>query len=238
MGGLLLAVAAGALTTLSPCVLPVLPFVVFAALDQHRYGPLALAAGMTLTFTSIGLVVFGAGSAFSASGDAVRVFAAAAMVLFGALLASSALHERFAVAGAPLAALFNRALERVSPKGLSGQLGLGALLGAVWSPCSGPTLGAAVTLAASSATLPRAGAIMLLFGAGASLPLLALAYGSRQALKSRRETFLKMERAARPALGVILVAAGLLVLLGLDRAVEQAFVERMPDWLVSLTTRY
>ena len=79
---------------------------------------------------------------------------------------------------------------------------------------------------------------MLFFGIGASLPLLALAYGSRQALNVRRDMFRKFERAARPALGVILVGIGLLVLLGFDRALEAALVSRMPDWLVSLTTRY
>jgi cytochrome c-type biogenesis protein len=238
MGELFLGTAAGALTTLSPCVLPVLPFVVLAALDQHRFGPLALAAGMTVTFAAIGLAVFATGWALGYPGDSIRAIAAALMALFGALLLSAALHERFAAAGAPLTAFFNRTLERISPRGLQGQFGLGALLGAVWSPCSGPTLGAAVTLAASTATLAQAGGIMLLFGMGASLPLLALAYGSRQTLKARRDGFLKIERAARPALGVILIGTGLLVFFGFDRALEQALVSRMPDWLVSLTTRY
>jgi len=238
LGELLLGGAAGALTTLNPCVLPVLPFVVLAALDQHRFGPLALAAGMSATFAGIGLVVFGAGSAFGISGDAIRATAAALMTLFGALMLFAFLGERFASASAPLTVLFNRALERVSPKGLAGQFGLGALLGAVWSPCSGPTLGAAVTLAAGTATAARAGAIMLVFAAGASVPLLALAYGSREALKTRRELFARIARAARPALGAILLAAGLLVLTGLDRSVEGAFVAHMPDWLVAITTRY
>jgi cytochrome c biogenesis protein CcdA len=238
VGELLLGGAAGALTTLNPCVLPVLPFVVLAALDRHRFGPLALAAGMSATFAGVGLVVFGAGWASGVPGDAIRTVAAAIMALFGVLLLSAALGQRFAAAGAPISALFDRALERFAPQGLAGQFGLGALLGAVWSPCSGPTLGAAVTLAAGTATAARAGAIMLAFGAGASVPLLALAYGSREALKTRRELFARIARAARPALGTVLLAAGLLVLTGLDRSLEGAFVAHMPDWLVSLTTRY
>ena len=236
MGELLLGAAAGALTTLNPCVLPVLPFVVLAALDQHRYGPLALAAGMSATFAGIGLLVFGAGSALS--GDAIRATAAALMTLFGAVMLFAFLGERFASASAPLTAYFNRALERISPKGLAGQFGLGALLGAVWSPCSGPTLGAAVTLAAGTATAARAGAIMLVFAAGASVPLLALAYGSREALKTRRELFARIGRAARPVLGAVLLAAGVLVLTGVDRNFERAVVAHMPEWLVAITTRY
>jgi len=71
-----------------------------------------------------------------------------------------------------------------------------------------------------------------------AVPLLALAYGSREALKTRREFFARIARAARPALGAILLAAGLLVLTGFDRSVEGAFVAHMPEWLVSITTRY
>src|SRR5262249_3918629 len=156
---------------------------------------------MSATFAGIGLLVFGAGSAFGISGDAIRATAAALMTLFGALMLFAFLGERFASAGAPLTAYFNRALERVSPKGLAGQFGLGAVRGAVGSPCSGPTRGPAVPLAAGTAPAARGGAIMLVFGAGASVPLLALAYGSREALKPRRELFARIGRAARPALG-------------------------------------
>lgn len=238
MGVLLLGTLAGALTTLSPCVLPILPFVVLGALDRHRFGPLALAAGLIAAFTGVGLLVAGAGWALDISADSIRLISAAMLALFGAFLLSTALAERLSTLSTPVTGMLNRALERFSPTGIRGQFALGALLGAVWSPCSGPTLGAAVTLAAGGNSPAEAAAVMLFFGAGASLPLLAVAYGSRQTLKARRELFSKIERAARPALGVVLVAAGLLVLVGLDRTLEAAFVNIMPDWLVTLTTRF
>jgi len=238
MGVLLLGTLAGALTTLSPCVLPILPFVVLGALDHHRFGPLALAAGLTVTFAAVGLLVSGAGWAFDISADAIRLTSAAMMALFGTLLLSSVLAGRFGALGAPVTGMFNRLLERFSPTDLGGQFALGALLGAVWSPCSGPTLGAAVTLAASANSMAKAATVMLFFGVGASLPLLAVAYGSRQALRTRRELFAKIERKTRPTLGAVLIAAGLAVLLGWDRTLEAAFVNVMPDWLVTLTTRF
>lgn len=238
MGALLLGTLAGALTTLSPCVLPILPFVVLGALDKHRFGPLALAGGLIVAFTGIGLLVYGAGWAFDISADWIRLVSAAMLAMFGAFLVSATLKERFSAMGAPVSGLLNGALERFSPTGIAGQFAFGALLGAVWSPCSGPTLGAAVTLAASGNSPAKAAAIMLFFGAGASLPLLAVAYGSRQTLRVRRELFAKIERRTRPALGGVLIAAGLLVLLGLDRALEAAFANLMPNWLVTLTTRF
>lgn len=238
MGVLLLGTLAGALTTLSPCVLPILPFVVLGALDRHRFGPVALAAGLTVAFTGVGLLVAAVGWTFDFSTDSIRPVSAAMLALFGAFLLSTTLTERFSTFGAPVTGVLNQALERFSPTGIRGQFALGALLGAVWSPCSGPTLGAAVTLAASGNSPAKAAAIMLFFGAGASLPLLAVAYGSRQTLRTRRELFSRIERTARPALGVVLIAAGLLVLVGLDRTLEAAFVNIMPNWLVTLTTRF
>lgn len=238
MGALFLGTLAGALTTLSPCVLPILPFVVLGALDRHRFGPVALAAGLIVAFAGFGMLVYGAGSAFDISADSIRLASAAMLVLFGGFLLSTALAERVSALGAPVTGLLNRTLERFSPTGVGGQFALGALLGAVWSPCSGPTLGAAVTLAASGNSPAKAAAIMLFFGVGASLPLLAVAYGSRQTLRARRELFAKIERRTRPALGGVLIAAGLLVLLGLDRVLEAAFVKVMPNWLVTLTTLY
>lgn len=132
----------------------------------------------------------------------------------------------------------NGVLTRFTPHGLRGQFLLGALLGVAWVPCSGPTLGAAVTLAADGHTAPKAALVMLAFGLGACLPLLALAYGSRHALKARRSALAAFGRMANPALGAVLAVMGLLILLGFDRSLEAALVSRMPDWLLALTTRY
>jgi len=238
MGSLLLGLLAGALTTLSPCVLPILPIVLFGALDQHRLGPLAFAGGLVTTFTALGIVLSGAGLALDVSNDAVRATAAGLMALFGVVLLSAVLQQRFAALGAPLTDGFNRVLEKFTPKGLGGQFALGALLGAVWTPCSGPTLGTAVTLAANSQTAAKAGAILLFFAIGACIPLMAIAYGSRQGLRSRRDLMLRLGRGAKPMLGAVMLLAGLAVILGLDKSIEAAFVNSMPEWLVGLTTRY
>jgi cytochrome c biogenesis protein CcdA len=237
--GVLLGLLAGALTTLSPCVLPVVPFVVLAALDRHRFGPLALAAGMASTFAAAGIAVAGAGLSVDGSADALRSGAAALMALFGVVLLSPALHERFAALVAPLANRLGDSTQNLGTgNGLGAQFALGALLGAVWSPCSGPTLGAAVMLAASGQSAAKAAAIMLSFALGASLPLLALAYGSRASLQRRRAALKHAGRIARPLAGGAMVLAAALVLSGWDRLIEAALVRAMPDWLVALTTRF
>ena len=74
------------------------------------------------------------------------------------------------------------------------------LLGAIWSPCSGPTLGAAIALAAQSETAGRAATVMAMFSLGAATPILALAYGSRQAIVARHDLLARTSRIAKPRL--------------------------------------
>lgn len=238
MSGMLVAILAGALTTLSPCVLPVLPVVLLAALQQHRFGPLALAAGMCLAFTLLGVGIATVGLSLDIGSQAVRATAAAAMMAFGAILLSTRLQVAFARASSPLGDRLNALGSRFAPEGLGGQFLLGMLLGAVWTPCSGPTLGAAIGLAAASDTAAHAAIIMAFFSLGATLPLMALAYGSRQALAARKAGLAKAGRYGKPLLGAALVLVGALIAFGMDKLIEARLTASMPDWLGSLTTRF
>jgi cytochrome c biogenesis protein CcdA len=121
---------------------------------------------------------------------------------------------------------------------LGGQFGLGLLLGAVWSPCVGPTLGAASVLAAKGENLPQVALTMLAFGVGAAVPLLLLGILSREALMRWRSRLMEGGKAGKTALGLILIAVGLLVATGLDKRLEAILVEASPDWLTQLTTRF
>ena len=238
IGTLFLALVAGALTMLNPCVLPVLPIVLLGALDEHRLGPLALAAGMVASFTLLGLLIYGAGDALDLSGDTARNAVAVLMLFFGIAMLSSALKLRIAAAGAAVTAPLNTLLARFTPRGLGGQFLLGALLGGAWSPCTGPTLGSAVTLAAQSETLARAASVMLVFGIGAVLPMAVLAYGSRRALLLRRAAFANLARMAMPVMGALLVLLAIGIFTGAYRLVETVLTVAMPEWLVRLTTRF
>jgi len=226
------------LTTLSPCILPILPIVLVGAVGQHRYGPLALVAGLVSAFTTVGLIISGAALALNVPDDAIRTASALLLATFGLVLMSSLLQKRLASLTVPLSGFLNKVSSRFSPQGLQGQFLLGALLGAVWTPCSGPTLGATITLAASTETLPKAALVMAMFSLGACIPLLAVAYGSRETLKSRRAALQTFGRVANPVLGAILVSVSFMILLGYDRALEAAAVRVMPEWMLGLTTRF
>jgi cytochrome c biogenesis protein CcdA len=116
-----------------------------------------------------------------------RNVAAVLMIAIGAILLIPRLQTQLAVAGAPVANWGSRYVGAAQHGGIAGQLLVGLLLGAVWSPCVGPTLGAAALLAAQGRDLPQVAVTMFAFGLGAALPLLGLGMLSRQSLMRWRD---------------------------------------------------
>jgi cytochrome c-type biogenesis protein len=233
-----LAFLAGLLSILSPCVLPLLPIVLGAAASEHRIGPAALAGGVALSFVSIGLFVATAGFAIGLDGDVFRTFAAIFMIGIGVVLAMPTLQMRRAAAGGPISGWADEKINSVQSRGVSGQFGIGLLLGAVWSPCVGPTLGAASVLAAQGNSLGQVAVTMIFFGVGAAAPLALVGLLSRQALMRWRERMIVGGKNAKIALGLLLALLGLLIVSGLDKRLESFLVENSPQWLTDLTTRF
>jgi cytochrome c-type biogenesis protein len=233
-----LALLAGVLSVLSPCVLPLVPVVLATAFSRSRYGPAALAAGVASSFVVIGLFLATAGFALGLGEDLFRSIAAIALIVVGGVLLIPRLQFQFAAAAGPVGNWAEARAGAISGGGLGGQFIIGVLLGIVWSPCVGPTLGAASVLAARAEHLPEVAAIMTAFGIGAALPLLAIGLVSREALMRWRGQLLAAGSLGKIIVGVTFVALGALILTGLDRRIETALVDASPEWLTALTTRF
>lgn len=236
LGSYGLSLVAGSLSTLSPCVLPLLPILLGTAVAAHRLGPYALAAGLTLSFTAVGIFVASLGSALGLDPALFRSVAAMLLLIFGAILMSPRLQERFAGATSGLSGAGQSVLSRLSLDGLPGQFILGLLLGIAWSPCVGPTLGAAVSLASQGQNLVQVTLLMALFGIGAGIPLVALGLVSRQAMLKYRGTLMAAGKFGKQMFGGILFGLGLLILTGADKLFEAWVLQSAPAWLIQKTT--
>ena len=233
-----LAFLAGVLSTLSPCVLPLLPIVLGSALSEHRAGPLALAGGLALSFVVIGLTVATVGFAIGLDAGVFRMVAGILLIAVGVVLLAPRLQAQFALAAGPVGNWTEQRFGGFSTAGLGGQFAVGLLLGAVWSPCVGPTLGAASVLASQQSQLGAVALTMLAFGIGAALPLVLLGLLSREAMLRWRERLLAAGQRGKLVMGVVLAATGLMIVTGADKAIETALVEASPLWLNELTTRF
>jgi cytochrome c-type biogenesis protein len=233
-----LGLLAGALSTLSPCVLPLVPVLVASAVNAHRWGALALGAGLALSFTAVGLFFVTVGASLGLDPGTFRIAGAVILAVFGLILLVPKLQELFARGAGALSNSGNQLLTRVTFDGLTGQLIVGLLLGVVWSPCVGPTLGAATTLASQGKDLRQIAFLLLIFGIGAAAPLVALGSLSRASLMKVRGRLLSAGQYGKQVFGGVMLVLGVLIATGTDKSLEAWILDRTPDWLTALTTRF
>lgn len=196
-----IAALAGVLSTLSPCVLPLVPMVLAAAVSEHRHGPVVLAAALAVSFVAVGLFIATIGYAFGLEAGYFRIIGGLLLVAIGFILLMPALQMRFAVVASPISSWTDNRFGGLATTGLRGQFALGLLLGIVWTPCVGPTLGAASMLASRGENLGQVSLLMTAFGIGAAMPLLVLGLLSREAIMVWRGRLLSAGKAGKIALG-------------------------------------
>lgn len=229
---------AGLLSTLSPCVLPLVPILIATAAAAHALGPFALALGLMVSFSLVGIFVATLGASLGLDQDTFRAVAAVILIGFGVVLVSTKLQERFATATSGFGAAGGNVLAKLRLEGLGGQFIVGLVLGVIWSPCVGPTLGAATTLAAQSRDLAQIAFLMMVFALGAGTPLVALGSASRATIMRVRGRMLVVGRLGKTVLGGLLLALGVSILTGLEKSFEVWIVRISPEWLTALTTRF
>lgn len=211
---LLLSYLGGVLTILSPCILPVLPFV-FARADQPfvRSG-LPLLLGMALTFALVATFAAVGGSWVVQANQYGRYAAIILLAFFGLTLVSSTLAERLT---RPLVALGDRLSNRASGQNgsIGGSLLLGAATGLLWAPCAGPILGIILTGAAINGASANTTLLLLAYAAGAATSLAAaLLIGGK--LFAAMKKSLGAGEWIRRILGTAVLAGCIAIALGLD----------------------
>jgi cytochrome c biogenesis protein CcdA len=113
---------------------------------------------------------------------------------------------------------------------------IGALLGLVWTPCVGPTLGAAITLASQGTDLGKILIVMTIFGLGAGIPLALIGMVSRSAMQGAKGALGKVGKYGKQVLGGFLIVISLLVISGQDKPLEAFLLKHSPAWLTDLST--
>lgn len=209
-----LALLGGFLTVLSPCVLPILPVLVGRSLASHKYGPIALVAGLVAGFALAGSLLGITASWFTGLANSLRIVAIFILLFMGILAVFPKLNYK----------LFSYLkLGKVAKKperiGLKGEFWLGTQLGLLWTPCAGPVLGSILVLAAVKHQVANAFILLLVYGIGAALPLLALAYGGRnfsQKLLSLKSHSMILQRIG----GILIASSAIAILLGWDVQVQ------------------
>ena len=178
------------------------------------------------------------GASLGLDPDTFRTVGAIILVIFGLVLLVPRLQGIFAWATSRVSASGSTVLARIRGGGIVGQFLVGSALGVVWSPCVGPTLGAATTLASQGRDVVQIALLMLIFGLGAAAPLVLLGSLSRTRMIAIRGRLLSAGQYGKQVFGVVMVGIGILIATGTDKALETWILDRSPQWLTELTTRF
>jgi cytochrome c biogenesis protein CcdA/thiol-disulfide isomerase/thioredoxin len=236
----ILAFLGGVLTILSPCILPVLPFVFTRADQPFRRSGLPLLIGMALTFAVVATLAAVGGGWVVQANQWGRWIALALVLVFGLALLLPSVADRFS---RPFVALGNRLTATAAERGGSprSSLLLGVATGLLWAPCAGPILGLILTGAALRGANVETSLLLLAYAAGAAVSLAAaLLLGGKVFASLKRS--LGAEEWIRRVLGGAVVVGALAIAFGLDTGflarvstpgttqIEQALFGRlMPD---------
>jgi cytochrome c biogenesis protein CcdA/thiol-disulfide isomerase/thioredoxin len=234
---LLLAFLGGIFTIISPCILPVLPFVFARADRPFRKSGLPLLAGMALTFTAFAAVATAGGGWVVRANQYGRAAALIVLAVFGLSLLWPALSDRISRPFVQMGSRIERSSNFNSNPGAARSLLLGMATGLLWAPCAGPILGLVLTGAALEGASERTVFLLLAYSAGAATSLaVALLAGGRVFAALKRS--LRAEVWIRGILGVAVLAGVAAIAFGLDRGlltrlslagtsgIEQTLVDR------------
>ena len=226
---------AGLLTLINPCVLPVLPIVLVGALNANKFGPVALAAGMSVSFVVFGVLVTAFGAGIGLTQDRLAQIGALLMVAFGLVLLVPMLSQRFEMATAGLASSADARMSDLEAGSVRGQFLGGLLLGTVWSPCIGPTLGGAIALASQGENLGFVTLIMGAFALGVSTLIIGLGLGAREAIQTRAQALRGLATRSKPIIGATFIGVGAMLFFQVHHVIEEWLLGVMPIWLQDLS---
>lgn len=227
-----LALAAGVVGVLSPCVWPLVPVVMASASSSGRAGALFLALGLAVSFAIAGTLLTFLLVSTGMDPELFRYVAAGLLIAVALILLVRPLGDWVTLRLSMLSARFNvgRQTEAMSS---SAQFGVGVLLGVVWLPCVGPTLGAAIALASFGQDMGMAFAVMLAYGIGTAGVLLAAGLVSGKLLARWRPRLMQGGGTGKKILGWTILILGILVLTSFDKYLEALAVGILPDWVFS-----
>lgn len=231
---------AGLLTTLSPCVLPILPFLLGSALRKNKKAPLYMVLGLASSFIVLGFTISRFGTVLGLDTDQIRKGSAIILMITSIFFLSKDIQSFVSEKLTKFANFGTSASSHLKLDEASNidSIILGGLLGIIWSPCAGPTLGVAVSLAGREGAALDALWIMIVYAIGAAIPMLLISYGLRTFFQKNLSKIIGFAENSKVLFGVILLVAGLFIYLEIDKTIEGFLLNNLPQFWIDLITKY
>ncbi|HEY9245381.1 MAG TPA: cytochrome c biogenesis CcdA family protein [Candidatus Methanoperedens sp.] len=230
---------AGMGTVITPCVLPILPAILSGSVGS-RLRPVAIIAGMSLTFTLMGILISAVAS-FSFFAEYLRWFSILFIIGMGVVLLDDDVNEIYVKVSSSLVnsargiiSISGKIGANAPKEGLIGGFMLGMSLGILWIPCVGPILGSVLAFvaesSASSGNLLHGAVLLMVYSMGVGIPMLIIAY-SGKSVSGRVKWFVKRGHFFKKLSGLILILVGLMMVFGIDRYLRTVLLPYFPVYI-------
>lgn len=209
-----------------------------SAVQKNKKAPLYMIIGLAVSFTVVGYTISRFGNLFGLDGDQIRYASAVLLILSSSFFFSKALQDFVSIKMSRFASFGSNQSSLLKEESVLGSLMIGGLLGVIWSPCVGPTLGVAISLASQSVAPSEALLTLAVYSIGAALPMLGIAYGLRTMFINKRKAIMSFAENSKKVFGYILVVSGALILTGFDKMIEAHLLANLPEAWINLITKF
>lgn len=228
---------AGVLTIFSPCVLPMVPFVVRSSLQKSKWGPVLLALGLATSFSISTYLIASSGQLLGLSPDHLKYVSGSFLLIASLLFLFPASIDKLSQLLSPL----NSKVQKISDKNLSNSSSIyteflnGLLLGPIWAPCSGPTLAVIIGIIINTPEQKTSILLLAIFSIGSILPILFISYGAKNLVQKLQKKSLDNSNKVKKFLGAFCAIMAILILTGLDKSLEAYLLKLLPEFITNLS---
>ncbi|MBG60754.1 MAG: hypothetical protein CMJ16_09875 [Peredibacter sp.] len=228
---------AGVLTIFSPCILPMVPFVVRSSLQKSKWGPVLLAFGVAISFSITTYVVATSGQLIGLTPDKLKILSGIFLLIASLFFIFPKLIDKLSMALAPV----NNKLQSINQKSTKGKDSVfmefvnGLFLGPIWAPCSGPTLAVIIGIIINTPEVKSSVILLAIFSIGSILPILLFSYGAQKLVMKIQKKSLENSNKIKISMGVFCGAMSILILTSLDKDLEAFILSILPEFITNIS---
>ncbi|CBW25758.1 putative cytochrome c biogenesis-related protein [Halobacteriovorax marinus SJ] len=230
---------AGAITLLSPCILPIIPFVASSSLKQSKFGPIFLGLGVVLSFSVTTFFLARSGQFIGLDPSQIKYFSGTLLFISSLLFIFPKLTDFISKSFAPVMNKFQnlstRSNEKENGNAVWGEFVNGLMLGPIWTPCSGPTLAVIMGLLAAQEDSLKALSLLGFFAVGSLIPMIILSYGASKLVSKIKNFSLNHAKKIKLGSGILCLMMSIMLLTNYDKKVEAYLLSVLPESIINFT---